>query len=244
MSHNDTADGDSCCRPPTQAESAQRLATDLVHKALAIIDSKVDVDQALVLIEAGHVLLDRNGGRNNSPGVWLLSVLSELAEAKGYPVHALAHLRQSKELAEKVFGPDHPDTLVCQANYASTMCKMGLFQGTSLLKSAIQRLEQASPPDEYNQEFISRALADCRRIYGETIKWQTPEEALAQFKKVYIRPGFTTGIMDAMLRDPNTVDVWYRSFTDFERIPDEHKVKFKGLNLVWGKHIPEGVVIG
>lgn len=244
MSDQDTAHGDNCCRPPTKAETAQRIATDLMHQAFELVASKHEVDQALVLIDAAHVLLDRNGGRDNSPGVWLLAARSVLAEEKGYPVHALEYQRQCKEQAEKVFGPDDPTTLVCQSNYASTMCEMGLFQGTQLLKSAIERLKSACPQDDYNQEFISRALADSQRIFGDALKWQTPEEMLAQFKRVYIRPGFTTGIMDATLRNATTVDVWYRSFTDFERIPDEHKVKFKDLNLVWGKHIPEGVVIG
>ncbi len=250
MADKDTADGDgcqagACCQPQSESQIAQEHARQLMHQAFAIVESKKDIDDAEVMIRAAYVLLDRTGGRHNEPGVWLLAAQGVQAQAKGYPVHALEYLRQCKDKAVAVFGPDDINTLVCQGNYASTLAEMGLFQGQGLLRLAIERLKKAIPTERAPQEFIDRAIADCEKAFGEAIRWQTPEEMLAQFKRIYIHDGFTTGIMDAQLRDgnPTKVDVWYRSFADFEKIPDEHKVKFKDLHLVWGQYIPPGVVL-
>ncbi len=239
--NNDTTNSGAYVSEPFSADQIlQDKAHNLMNTVYTLIQNKADSLKMDALIQAAYTLLDASGGRDNPVGVWLLGAQAHVADIKGYPLDSVRLSLLCYKKAESVFGKSHVNSIFCFCNFASAFATMGLSHGESMLAHAIQKLKQASPAPDAPQEKIDKTIAVCQKVLAEVKKWQTPEETLAQFKRVYIRPGFTTGILDAQLRagNQNIIDATYKYKRHLDAIPDEHKRIFKGLQVSWRQHAP------
>lgn len=153
----------SCCAL-SEDDRLRFQANQIRHQADLILLSGGDQNQADALIKAAGVLLDRSGGRDNEPGIWLLASEAVLCQQRGDCGRATVLLKEAFDRSVAKFGIDDPSTLGCQGNYAQHLLELGDPAGKALLADAIEKLRKAKPTRDASQAWINGGIAEFTSV--------------------------------------------------------------------------------
>lgn len=229
-------DEDACCIAPTEEETRQRLARELMYQSAELLKSK-QPQGAETLLRASYVLLDESGGRINTTGAWLLQMSANICESNGQLADAIEFSRKAKETAKALFGRNDAFTCAFNLIYAVHLAQAGYTRGLVMVDMGIKRLENASTNPEAPSTWLEQVLGEGRKVLADEQKPQSPQTACELFAKLYSTPH--NGVISVELlvtgkgkkRKSATISVKVCSPSAINVIAEEHRRQFKGVKV-------------
>lgn len=229
-----TKDEDACCIAPSEEETRQRLARELMYQSAELLKSK-QPREAETLLCASYVLLDESGGRTSTTGAWLMQMSANIRESNGQLTDAIEFSRKAKETAKTLFGRNDAFTCAFNLIYAIRLAQAGFTRGLAMVDMGIKRLENASTNPEAPSTWLEQVLAEGRQAIMFEQKPQDPKNACEIFAKLY--KSESNGVYLVELKSKGNrrrsarIEVKVHSASAIDCIAEEHRKRFKGIKV-------------
>lgn len=147
--HNHTG---HCC--PTTADGIlQSQANQLVNMARHWITQGTHSSAASALLGTAQALLQDSGSFQCEAGIWLYTFRGEQYRTDDKAEIAVVQFEKALELAEAIYGKEHPTFAICQSNLAEGLLYAGhLERADNHLSIALQLMHRLEFGDKANGE--------------------------------------------------------------------------------------------